>query len=398
MEELRARIAEVDQRIVELVGERMRLAEQIGKLKQRMGVDVVNVETEAAVVSRIVSLGDSMCLERSFTNRLAALLIEEAVWVQDPSIRTHPFYQLSLLPETCEKQVRESIRLDLEEATFPQLEETERKLHEATMKGPEVDTPPIDVETIKEAVRNWLNQEYGLDLDSEQILLTPNRRAAAFAAIVAIVPQGGRAVIPTPSPPLYGGTVQLVGGRVYTLHTRIEEEWGINLEKLGNLLRINPEVIILSVPNNPTGKVYSKETLQEVFTMVKRTGTFLIADETYSTNLTKPLTSLLKTGNPNSVYLGTFPPYPTSWSHSIGYAVSDRDTVRRMEQIMLLSGNRLSNFHWPLLKAFQIDPSLWQEYERELQMRVTLAAEKLKQLPVSYVLPDSGLHFFIKIM
>ncbi|MEM2921217.1 MAG: aminotransferase class I/II-fold pyridoxal phosphate-dependent enzyme, partial [Candidatus Bathyarchaeia archaeon] len=275
MEELRARIAEVDQRIVELVGERMRLAEQIGKLKQRMGVDVVNVETEAAVVSRIVSLGDSMCLERSFTNRLAALLIEEAVWVQDPSIRTRPFYQLSLLPETCEKQVRESIRLDLEEATFPQLEETERKLHEATMKGPEVDTPPIDVETIKEAVRNWLNQEYGLDLDSEQILLTPNRRAAAFAAIVAIVPQGGRAVIPTPSPPLYGGTVQLVGGRVYTLHTRIEEEWGINLEKLGNLLRINPEVIILSVPNNPTGKVYSKEPLQAVFTMVKRTGTFL---------------------------------------------------------------------------------------------------------------------------
>jgi len=397
-DELRARIAEVDRKILGLVAERMRLAKAIGALKRRRGAGVVDPEVEAAVVSRAVSLGDALGLERSFTNRLVALLVEEAVRLQDPSAKGRYLREASILLGTSgEGGTEELIRLDRDEGDLPLPEPVEKAFREAVLESALTQPSSENLDAVREAVLGWLNQLYGLDLDGKQILITPTGKLAAFVAILALVPQGGRAIIPSPNSPLYGFTVRLVGGREYTLPTSIEDGWEVDLANLGRLLHVHPEIVVLSIPNNPTGKVYSEKTLREMMAMVKETGAFLMVDETCSTTA-EGSSSFLQVADSNYVCVGAFPAGFGSDAFRVGYAVSDEDTVKRMERIARLSG---SSFPWfaqrAVVKALSLGKSSWQDYEREACMRVALASEELNRMPVRFFRPDRAIHLFPQV-
>jgi aspartate aminotransferase len=82
---------------------------------------------------------------------------------------------------------------------------------------------------LRSAIANLLNQRYGTNLRADQVLVTPGGKFAVFAAILAVVGQGDRALVPEPTWPVYGNAVRLAGGREDCLHTRFEEGWSINL-------------------------------------------------------------------------------------------------------------------------------------------------------------------------
>jgi len=393
-EGLRSKIAEIDKRLLELAAERMRIAQQIGKQKRSEGVGVVSPEVEAAVVSRAEALSGSLGLDLPFAHRLIALLIEEAVRIQDPSELRNSQQSFSFFAKAVAEKEKTAkvVRLDRDEDDLVLPKAATWALMANSRKN-SLGHPSRVRETFRKMVCDRLNERHGIDLDAEQILITPGGRLAAFMAILALVSQGERAVIPSPAPPLYGNTIRLVGGREYPLHTSLECKWDMDMAKLGQFLHLRPELMVLGLPNNPTGKVYSDSALRETVSMAEEAGTCVLADETYAQEF--PAT-LLRVAESNFVCLNSMSNVLGMDGSGMGYIVSDEDTIVKIADVMQLS-DIVPTFPPEAVLEALTESDVCREHEKEMKRRMASATEALDRLPVRYYRPDEGMFLFPKV-
>jgi chorismate mutase/prephenate dehydrogenase len=83
LEDLRRRIAEADAALVDLVATRLALAREVGEVKRGRGLPVRSYATESEVLTRFRELAGDAGLDDRLAERLALLLISEAVRTQE---------------------------------------------------------------------------------------------------------------------------------------------------------------------------------------------------------------------------------------------------------------------------------------------------------------------------
>lgn len=79
----RERIADIDQQLMRLVGERLGAAGEVGAAKRALGLPVRNFETEAEVLRRFREAATAAGLGGAAAESLAGILIEAAVYLQE---------------------------------------------------------------------------------------------------------------------------------------------------------------------------------------------------------------------------------------------------------------------------------------------------------------------------
>lgn len=82
MEDFRSEIRRIDDEIMELVGERLKISGRIGALKDDEGKNVRDMDVEMATLERFRSMGDLVGMSRYAAERLCHILIEESIAVQ----------------------------------------------------------------------------------------------------------------------------------------------------------------------------------------------------------------------------------------------------------------------------------------------------------------------------
>ena len=85
LEELRKRILEVDEALVELVGERRALVQEIGRIKAELGLPVLDPAREAAVVRRAASIAREKGVDEELTRDVIWRIMASARADQDGS-------------------------------------------------------------------------------------------------------------------------------------------------------------------------------------------------------------------------------------------------------------------------------------------------------------------------
>ncbi|HHT8911952.1 TPA: aminotransferase class I/II-fold pyridoxal phosphate-dependent enzyme, partial [Burkholderia cenocepacia] len=78
----------------------------------------------------------------------------------------------------------------------------------------------------------------------------------------AFVDDGNEILIPAPDYPLWTGAVALAGGT--PVHYRCDESngWNPDLADIESKITENTHALVIINPNNPTGAVYSAETVR----------------------------------------------------------------------------------------------------------------------------------------
>ena len=72
LEELRASIVELDEELVDLIGERRSLVQEIGRIKAGLGLPVLDPAREAAVVRRAAALARDKDIDEE--------LVRDVIW------------------------------------------------------------------------------------------------------------------------------------------------------------------------------------------------------------------------------------------------------------------------------------------------------------------------------
>ncbi len=121
------------------------------------------------------------------------------------------------------------------------------------------------------------------ELDYEYVLFTSGL-GAAISALYHMVKKGARIIQPTPAYPTHASMESFAAeGEPIVYNLDPNDEWQPDLNHLEAQIKAHPEVvgILIINPNNPTGAVYSPETLEKIVVLAEKYNLMIISDEVY---------------------------------------------------------------------------------------------------------------------
>lgn len=396
----REEIATVDKEIFQLVKKRISISRKIGELKRKEKLEIIDYATEASVLKRAEAIAKNENLDTNLVYRIISSLIHESINIQNQHQKKQNEYLYSIFEkvEALEAQGKKLIRLDVGEPDLPAPLQVKDALRNSLYNTHHIGyVSSKGLFELREAIAGMLNDRYGIDLNADQVLITPGGKFAVFSAILAMVAQSDRVLIPEPTWPVYGNVVHLAGGREDILHTFLKKDWDIDLDKLSEMLQVHPKLLVLCSPNNPSGKIFPEKIFKEMVEATSEVGGYVLSDEVYESYATIPMKSILQVANSNFIYVNTLSKRYGMTGWRIGYAVSDSETIKKMQSILQLSITCVPEFiQKAAFSALTMEQEVFNEYAQEMRRRLNLICNGLNKLPVKYFRPEGGMYIFPK--
>ena len=156
-------------------------------------------------------------------------------------------------------------------------------------------SPSLGNPEFKEAVASSLNKRFGMNYKATHIFPTTGAAGAIAHALRAVTVPGDEVMVFAPFFPEYIPYITGTGAKIVTVPADTAN-FQINFEKFEEMLTDRVKAVLINSPNNPTGIVYSEDTVKKLAEVLRRkSGEFgyniyLISDEPYREILFKGVT------------------------------------------------------------------------------------------------------------
>ncbi|SMY07625.1 pyridoxal phosphate-dependent aminotransferase [Flavimaricola marinus] len=149
--------------------------------------------------------------------------------------------------------------------------------------------PGTDV--LRRAIADRIASRTGVPTGLENVIVVPGGQAGLFAAHVAACDAGDGALYVDPYYATYPGTIRSAGLVPRSLTARAADGFQpakADILEAAEALRasgVRPRSLLINSPNNPTGVVYSQETMAGIAEACTEADLWLISDEVYDTQV-----------------------------------------------------------------------------------------------------------------
>jgi alanine-synthesizing transaminase len=170
--------------------------------------------------------------------------------------------------------------------------------------NPDIPSPPVAVEKLREAVLNTRNHRYsasrgipnlrraicdlyvrkfGVDLDPEtQALTTIGAKEGLAHLMWVLVQPGDAAVVPSPSYPIHLFAPAFAGAVVEQVPVGADEDLFGNIVEAFERSRPRPRVLVISFPHNPTTATVESDFMQRVVDFAREREVLVVHDFAYA--------------------------------------------------------------------------------------------------------------------
>ena len=134
---------------------------------------------------------------------------------------------------------------------------------------------------LRYAVSREFTRRYGVTVDPEsQVTVCCGATEAMMSTLLAAVDPGDEVIVFEPFYENYGPDVMLSGATARYVTLR-EPDWTFDVDELTRAFTNRTKAIIINTPNNPTGKVFSRDELSCIADLCQQWGVLAITDEIY---------------------------------------------------------------------------------------------------------------------
>ena len=272
------------------------------------------------------------------------------------------------------------------EPDFDTPEVIKRAADEAIREGFTKYTAPAGIIELRQAVAARLEAGYGARYAPEEVVITAGGKPALFYALRTLCEPGDEVLVPVPAWVSYMEQVKLADARPVPVPTHAGEDFQPLPSRVAPLVTGRTRAMVLNSPHNPTGTVYTRETLAGLVELSRKHEFVLLSDEIYE--------SIVYDGTRHYCVSATWPEARdrvvllnsmsktyamTGWR--IGYAAAPQPVAAAITDIQgHLAGNPNSIAQRAALAAFQehVDPGkMVAEYDR----RRAYVVSRLNALP-----------------
>lgn len=156
-------------------------------------------------------------------------------------------------------------------------------LHEAIDEGAFGYTPQKYVNALKVATAARLRSHHGWKIDSDQVFPVADVITALEAAIRHFTEPGAKIIVPTPSYMPFLSVPPMLGREVIEVPMiEVDGVWRFDLDGLQAAFDEGGSCLILCNPNNPLGRVFSREELTAISELVEHNGGRVFSDEIWA--------------------------------------------------------------------------------------------------------------------
>ena len=134
---------------------------------------------------------------------------------------------------------------------------------------------------LRRAIARKLQAENRIPVTPDEIIVTPGGKAALFVSILALVGPGDDVLMFDPGWVSYEPMVLMAGARCLHVPLLPEENYRITREAIEAVLTPQTRLMIVNSPNNPTGRVLTREEADAIVTVAQEHDIVVISDEIY---------------------------------------------------------------------------------------------------------------------
>jgi len=242
--------------------------------------------------------------------------------------------------------------------------------------------PPYGTKAFRDAIAADFSLRYGVELVAdEQVTVCCGSTEAMMASMLSCIDPGDEVIVFEPFYENYGPDAILAGAEPKYIRMR-EPEWRFDPDELTAAFSNRTRAIIINSPNNPTGKVFTRDELQVIADLCQRWDVLAISDEIYERivfggNAHVPMASIPGMADRTITTGGLSKTYSvTGWR--IGWAISPpalTGGIRKLHDFLTVAAP--TPFHDAGVAALSLPEAFYSQLARDYETKRDLMMEIL---------------------
>jgi aspartate aminotransferase/aminotransferase len=238
--------------------------------------------------------------------------------------------------------------------------------------------------------------QYGVPVDpASEIIVTAGSKIGVHMSFMALLDPGDEVVVPEPAWVSYSEQVRLCHGNP------IMVPHGVPVVELGKWVTPRTRALVVCSPQNPTGRVYTRDELRHLHQVAKEHDLYLVCDEAYSDFVAEEPFVSCGVDDPEKEHTIICNTMSKGWGLSgwrIGYLISN---ARVMEQFLKISQHLMTCpatiLEQYLERHFEDILEVTKPQIRDVLERRATLARYMDELGLRYMKGTGTFYFFVSI-
>lgn len=244
-----------------------------------------------------------------------------------------PFHVMEVLEraQELERAGKNIIHLEIGEPDFPTAPHICDAVLDALKAGETKYTHSLGLPQLREAVAEYYNLKFDLDLNPQQVVITSGTSPALLLLFMGLLEQGDEVIMSNPYYACYPNFVEYLGGK--PVFEYAHEDAGFSLEPEGVARKITDKTkaILINSPCNPTGSVMYPETMRGIAEAAGNVP--VISDEIYQGLIYKGKDHSILEFTDNAFVLNGFSKLYAMTGWRLGYLIAPPEHIRPLQKL-----------------------------------------------------------------
>ncbi len=192
--------------------------------------------------------------------------------------------------------------------------------------------PFLGLGIFKKKIVETIQKDHNLTLTEDNVIITAGAMEGLHIIFQTILNPDEEVILVTPCYASHMGEIELFGGKIVPLALAEARGWGLDIAEVEKKITAKTKAVLLSNPNNPTGTIYTRETIQQLIDLAIKKDIFLILDETYKFLYydQKPARLFDFPQVKNCICVRSFSKEYAMTGFRVGFVIADSDLVDEM--------------------------------------------------------------------
>jgi len=301
-----------------------------------------------------------------------------------------------------EREGRSIIHLELGEPDFHPAAAVVDALRDAVASGRDRYVSTRGIPALRAAIANYLRRTRRLEVGSEEVVVAPGCKMALSLAMMALIEAGDEVLYPDPGFPIYPSFTRGLGATAIPFGLEGKNNFQPDIQEIAAKITPRTSVLIFNSPNNPTGTVFSRETLQQLAELARKHDLWVVADEIYARIVFNgeflSIRSLPGMAERTVIIDGFSKSFAmTGWR--LGYAVAPKHVVDAMDLLVLNTFTCVAEFtQVAAIEALRDSSNAVDAMVAEYRKRRDLFVARLNRIPgFRCQIPDGSFYAWVNV-
>ncbi len=276
------------------------------------------------------------------------------------------------------------------------------KVREVRQKVLAYSDPEGQTELRREALKYY--KQFGLHYNEDEILITSGGSEALLFVFLTLCNPGDQIITPEPFYSVYKEIAKATSVDLVGIPTKAETQFSLpELAEIESLVTDKTRAILITNPNNPTGKVFTKEEIELVKDLCIKDNLFFIADEVYREFIYDGSEFVSPAHYPeigeNTIIVDSISKRYSACGARIGFIITkNKQVINAIKKLCQMRLAVSSVDQQGATELFKLDTSFFDKSIKEYEHRRDLIYEKLKDRDdIIAKKPTGAFYYMVKL-